>query len=158
MDQNSDIKSWSDGDNPENDPLAVLEVFNALEVGPVKLESRKLTMPYRLKYEGGEDSTDLVYSYEEDVFDPSDASLQNLASMVGAQVAINYGLFCKQIIFNGSYDEADRRFIQDAAENTAREIYVKKFLEPNPFLTGAAAELPVVKKQKYLRARLVFPR
>jgi len=157
MDQNSDMKSWVSGTDPEDDPLSILEVFDVLEIGPVKLESRKLTMPYRLKYEGGEDSTELVYSYEEDVFDPIDDSLQNLASMVGAQVAINYGLFCKEIIFNGSYDEADRRFIQDAAENTAREIYVKKFLEPNPFLTGAAAELPVIKKQKYLRARLVFP-
>jgi len=156
MDQNSEKKTGALSNSLNDDPLSVLEVFDILEVGPVRLEKRKLTMPYRLIYEGGEDSSDLVYSYEEDVFDSDDASLQNLASMVGAQVAINYGLFCRQIVFNGSYDETDRRFIQDAAENTAREIYVKKFLEHNPYLIGAAAELPVVKKQKYLRARLVF--
>jgi creatinine amidohydrolase/Fe(II)-dependent formamide hydrolase-like protein len=42
------------------------------------------------------------------------------------------------------------------AENTAREIYVKKFLEPNPFLVGDAARLPAVKRKTYLRARLRF--
>jgi creatinine amidohydrolase/Fe(II)-dependent formamide hydrolase-like protein/7-cyano-7-deazaguanine synthase in queuosine biosynthesis len=157
MDQNSDIKFSIDGSYPEDDPLSVLQVFDSLEIGPVRLESRKLTMPYRLKFEGGEDSVDLVYDYDEDVFDPADTSMQNLAGMVGAQAAMNYGLFCGRIIFNGGYDEADRRFIQDAAENTAREIYVKKFLEHNLFLTGGAAKLPAVKKPKYLRAKLVFP-
>ena len=43
------------------------------------------------------------------------------------------------------------------AENTAREIYVKKFLEPNPFILEEAAELLPVKREKYLRAELVFP-
>jgi creatinine amidohydrolase/Fe(II)-dependent formamide hydrolase-like protein len=43
------------------------------------------------------------------------------------------------------------------AANTAREIYVKKFLEPNPFLVGEAASLPVERRDSYLRAELVFP-
>ena len=41
-------------------------------------------------------------------------------------------------------------------DSTAREIYVKKFLEPNPFITGEAARLPVVKEKNYLRAKLHF--
>ncbi len=157
MNQNSDMKYGPDRIAPGDDPLSVLEVFDTLEIGPAKLESRKLAMPYRLIYQGKDESIELSYDYEEDVFDKSDESIQNLASMIGAQAAINYGLFCRQIVFNGSYDEADRRFIHDAAENTAREIYVKEFLGRNSLLTGPAAELPVVKKQKYLRARLVFP-
>ena len=78
-------------------------------------------------------------------------------SKTPAQVALNYGLFCRSIVFHGTFDELDRRFIQDMAENTAREIYVKKFLEPNPFLTDAITGLPAVKKQTYLRATLEFP-
>jgi hypothetical protein len=40
--------------------------------------------------------------------------------------------------------------------NTAREIYVKKFLEPNPFLLGDAAHLPAIRKSDYVAARLKF--
>ncbi|MEJ2220156.1 MAG: creatininase family protein [Desulfobacterales bacterium] len=113
--------------------------------------------PYRLFWNGRKDRTELIYSYEEKVFDPSEPESRNLADMIAAQVAFNYGLFCRSIVFHGTFDELDRRFIQDMAENTAREIYVKKFLEPNPFLTGAITRLPAVKLQKYLRARLEFP-
>jgi creatinine amidohydrolase/Fe(II)-dependent formamide hydrolase-like protein len=140
-----------------SDALSALQVFDRLEVGPVKLESRRLTAPYRLYREGREDRTELVYSYEETVFDPSEPESQNLADMIAVQVALNYGLFCRSIVFHGTFDKIDRRFIQDKAENTAREIYVKKFIEPNPFLTGAVRQLKTVKMQRYLRARFEFP-
>ena len=78
--------------------------------------------PYRLFWNGREDRTELIYSYEETVFDPSEPESQNLADMIAAQVALNYGLFCRSIVFHGTFDELDRRFIQDMAENTAREI------------------------------------
>ena len=152
MKRKSNSQSESSGD-----PLRVLEVFDSLEVGPVKLTNKKLSMPYKLHYKKQSDSTELIYSYEEDVFDPTDPAAINLANMIGAQVALNYGLFCKKIIFRGNYDNADKRFIQDMMENTAREIYVLKFLEPNPFLIGKAKNLPVVKRQKYCRSQIEFP-
>ena len=65
---------------------------------------------------------ELIYSFEEDVFDPSSATDRNLASMMLAQVALNYGLFCKEIVFDGLYDDTDRKFIRDMTENTSREI------------------------------------
>jgi creatinine amidohydrolase/Fe(II)-dependent formamide hydrolase-like protein len=140
-----------------HDPLSALQVFDRLEIGPVKYEPKRLMAPYRLFGDGKEDRTELIYSYEETVFDPSEPESRNLADMIAAQVALNYGLFCRSIVFHGTFDALDRRFIQDMAENTAREIYVKKFLEPNPFLTGAITKLPAVKKQKYLSATLEFP-
>jgi creatinine amidohydrolase/Fe(II)-dependent formamide hydrolase-like protein len=76
--------------------------------------------------------------------------------MMAAQVAINYGLFCRQIEFNGPYDDGDRRFLRTMVENTAREIYIKKFLEPNPFLTGRASGLKTDVRRRYCQARLVF--
>jgi creatinine amidohydrolase/Fe(II)-dependent formamide hydrolase-like protein len=145
-------------DNSSN-TLDSLVVFDRLEVGPVKVERKRLTAPYRLVYRGKEETFDLIYNYEEDVFDPSNPLSQNLANMIAAQVALNYGLFCRRMVFRGDFDGIDRRFIMDMAENTAREIYVKKFLEPNPFLVGEAARLKSapVKMSRYLNAQLEFP-
>jgi hypothetical protein len=143
--------------NSNDDPLSTLNVFDRLEVGPVKLERRRLVAPYRLFHGDQAEQTELIYTYEEDVFDPERPESRNLADMIAAQVALNYGLFCREIVFNGLFDKTDRQFLREMAENTAREIFVKKFLEPNPFLVGDAARLPAVKPKAYLRARLSFP-
>ncbi len=140
----------------QDNPLDILKVIDTLEVGPLRLEKRRFSAPYRVSRAGGGETLELVYRYEEDVFDPDEPASQNLAGMVAAQVAINYGLFCDRIIFRDRFDRLDRRFIEDMARNTAREIYVKKFLEPNPFLSGPAAQLPPVRRRNYLAARLVF--
>jgi hypothetical protein len=144
----------TENDSKQNDPLLV---WDRLEIGPVKVERKRLIAPYRVIKDGKEEKTDLIYTYEENVFDPRDENSQNLANMIGAQVALNYGLFCKQMVFHGLYDDADRRFLKDMAENTAREIYVKKFLQPNPFLIGDASKLPLEKRDCYLTAELEFP-
>lgn len=137
-------------------PLNVLQVIDRLEVGPVVLEKQRLTCPYKVTRAGTCYSFDFQYTYEEDVFDPSDPAFVNLAEVMAAQIALNYGLFCSEIVFHGRLTKADQQFLDAAAQNTAREIYVKKFLEPNPFLIGEAASLPVVSLQNYLLARLVF--
>ncbi len=143
--------------NTGEDPLAILEIFDRLVVGPVRLEAKRLIAPYRLVWDGREEVIDLIYSYEEKVFDPAEPESQNLASMIAVQIALNYGLFCRSLVFNGLFDHFDRKLIKEMAENTAREIYVKKFLETNPFLVGEAARLPVVKKPEYLRSKIEFP-
>lgn len=139
------------------DPLAPLRAFDRLEVGPVRLEARRLSAPYTVVRGGYRETTELLYRYEEDVFAPDAGRDRNLASLIAAQLALNYGLFADEIVLHGPLDEADRRFLGVMAENTAREIYVKKFLEPNPFLVGPAARLPVLRPERYLRARLRFP-
>ena len=137
--------------------LRSLAVIDRLDVGPVVVERDRLTMPYRVTRDGGEDSIDLVYKFGEDVFDPEEPASLNLAAMVGVQVALNYGLFCRKMVFHGNFDETDRRFILEFLENTCREIYVKKFMEPNPFLRGDAASLKFEKRDAYLRAKVEFP-
>ncbi len=141
----------------QRDPLAVLNVVDRLEVGPVRVEKRRISAPYRVVQAGATDATDFQYAFEEDVFDPADPVDRNLAAVMAAQVALNYGLFCKRIVLRDPLEQADRRFFEAMAENTAREIYVKKFLEPNPFLIGDAARLPPVKQATYCRASLEFP-
>ena len=138
------------------DPLAPLVVWDRLEVGPVRIEPRKLDACYRVVRGEQVDFIDLSYRWEEDVFDPEDSASQNLANLIAAQVALNYGLFCRKMVFHGTFDRVDRQFLREMARNTAREIYVKKFLEPNPFLRGEAASLPAVRRNHYLAARLVF--
>ena len=140
-----------------DDPLAGLVVLDRLEVGPARLERNGLTCPYRVVSGGGEASTELHYRYGRDVFEPGEPASENLAAWMSAQVALNYGLFCREIVFRGPLDEIDRAFLARMAENTAREIYVKKFLEPNPFLVGAASRLPAIERERYLAARLRFP-
>ena len=137
-------------------PLSILDVINRMEIGPVHVERRRLVAPYKLIQNKKSDSFDLIYHFEEDVFDPEEQAALNLASMIGAQVAFNYGLFSKEIIFHGPFDEVDRKLITEMMANTAREIYVKKFLEPNFFLRGEASRLPVVKRKTYLRAEIIF--
>src|SRR4051794_8016095 len=83
------------------DPVRVLEVIERLEVGPVRVEHNRLVAPYRVVQGGRGSSFDLIYRFEEAVFNPTEAASLNLASMMAAQVAINYGLFCKQIVFRG---------------------------------------------------------
>ena len=131
-------------------------VFDRLEIGPVQLEPGRLIVPYSVTQKGKRDSIDLIYRFEEEVFGPDDPSCRNLADMIGAQVALNYGIFSREMTFCGSFDDDDRRFIHEIAANTAREIYVKKFLEPNPFLVGPAAKLAVDRKPNYLHSKLVF--
>jgi creatinine amidohydrolase/Fe(II)-dependent formamide hydrolase-like protein/7-cyano-7-deazaguanine synthase in queuosine biosynthesis len=80
----------------------------------------------------------------------------NLASMIVAQLALNYGLFCREIIFDGLYDDADKRFIRDMMENTSREIYVNKFLMPNEYLIAPYNQLKAEKRLRYTAAQLVF--
>jgi creatinine amidohydrolase/Fe(II)-dependent formamide hydrolase-like protein len=136
--------------------LADLLVIDRLIVGPVRVEPHRLIAPYRVHSDVHESGNELVYRFDQQVFDPNDPGDQNLAAMMAAQVALNYGLFCRQIEFNGPYDDGDRRFLRTMAENTAREIYVKKFLEPNPFLTGGASSLKTDVRKRYCRARLIF--
>lgn len=136
--------------------LSAFKVIDELRVGPVRIEKRRLIATYAVKRRGTVHTTDLIYRYEEDVFDASDPADVNLANMIGAQVALNYGLFAERIVFKGAFDAADRRFLNEMAENTAREIYVKKLLEPNPFLIEDASDLAAVKHKRYLAAELVF--
>ena len=142
---------------PKQDrPLDLLRSFERLEVGPVRIEKRRLICPYKVIQDGQADVFEFQYSYDEDVFDPSEPGVQNLANLMGVQIALNYGLFCDEIALHGAFDKVDRQFLEAMAKNTAREIYVKKFLEPNPFLIGEAARLPVVRQDSYLRAQLAF--
>jgi creatinine amidohydrolase/Fe(II)-dependent formamide hydrolase-like protein len=136
--------------------LESLLVLDRLEVGPVEVTSRGLKARYATTLGDQTDETVLAYRYEEDVFDPADTQTLNLATLIAAQVALNYGLFCREIVFHGPLDEHDRTFLTEMAANTAREIYVNKILKPNPLLT-AAAKVPVERRESYLLSELVFP-
>ncbi len=147
----------SRGPGSGDDPLAPLVVLERLEVAPARLERRRLVVPYRVTTHEGTTEIDLTYTYGEDVFDPGEPADRNLAQVIGSQVALNYGLFCREMVLDGPLDSVDQAFLSGAARNTAREIYVNKFLAPNPFLRGEAARLPVIRRRDYLRARLSFP-
>lgn len=66
------------------DDLRVLRAIDRLEVGPV-----------------------VVCRYEQDVFVPGGPVDENLAALVVAQVALNYGLFCDEIVLHGPLTPID---------------------------------------------------
>ena len=89
----------------ENDnPLETLKVIDRIDVGPVLLERRRMVVPYRVIRDGVDDTTQLIYRYEEDVFNPTEPGSINLSNMIAAQVALNYGLFCDEIVFHCTPD------------------------------------------------------
>ncbi|HDP93951.1 MAG TPA: hypothetical protein ENN40_01160 [Candidatus Aminicenantes bacterium] len=138
--------------------LSTLICFDRLEVGPPRLRADRLEAEYRVfPFNGDSEATSLIFRFREPVFDASDSHDQNLAAMMAAQVAINYGLFCRSIVFRGNYDRSDTRFLRQMTENTAREILVKKFLQPNPFLTPPWNEVDVAPCKMFSQAELIFP-
>jgi creatinine amidohydrolase/Fe(II)-dependent formamide hydrolase-like protein len=141
---------------PKQDLMRVLNVISKMEIGPVRVERHRLLAPYKVFKKKESLSFELIYNYGENVFDPKEYESLNLASMIAAQVALNYGLFCKQIVFHGLFDRVDQLLIKDMMQNTAREIFVKKFLEPNPFIRGEAAQLHPEKKESYVQAEIIF--
>lgn len=133
-------------DTEEPNPLAPLLVIDRLEVGPVTCTADRVTATYQVTRGDEVESIELAYRYQEQVFDPSSPEDANLGSFIVAQVALNYGLFCREIVFRGSYTAADQEFLRRMMENTSREIYVNKILAENPFL-----DLDEVRSTPHLR-------
>lgn len=132
-------------------------VFDYLKVHEIVVEPKRMKATYTLGKTSGEAvSNTLIYAYTEKVFDPRNWEDRNLASTMAVQVALNYGLFCKQIIFDGTFDEKDQSFLRAVMENTSREIYIHKLLADNEFLRPAYSDLAPEKKQKYTAATLIF--
>lgn len=132
-------------------------VLKKLSVKNIKIEPKKVKADYCIKKRSGEtDSIELIYSYEKSYFNKKKANDVNLASMMLAQVALNYGLFFETIEFDGLYDKVDQRFIIDMMENTSREIITNKLLINNEFLKSPFDELKPEKRSKYTQAQVVF--
>ncbi len=151
-----DIVSLKTKPPDKENAIDILRVIKRLEIGPPRLERRRLIAPYRVIQGNRDETVELIYRYGEDVFVPDEDESLNLASIMSAQVALNYGLFCDEMVFHGLLDRFDRRFIEEMARNTAREIYVKKIVEPNPYLSGPVKDLPLIKQKDYLRAKIRF--
>ncbi|MBZ0268946.1 creatininase family protein, partial [bacterium] len=119
---------------PQHSGVRRLAVIDRLDVGPAVVEPKRIVVPYRVTTGGKTDTIDLIYRWEEDVLDPAVDDDRNLAALIGAQVALNYGLFCREIALHGPLDEHDRAFLEKMLENTSREILVHRILDENPFL------------------------
>jgi creatinine amidohydrolase/Fe(II)-dependent formamide hydrolase-like protein len=133
-----------------------LVCFERIRIGPVSLEPRKVKARYEIVLPGGEAVTkELIYSYPETVFENTPESV-NMASMMISQVAMNYGLFCNEMVFDGYFDDTDKRFIMDMIENTSREIYVNKILLPNEFLIPPYTSFPPERHKRYTAANIIF--
>jgi len=134
-----------------------LVVLKSLTIHNVRVLKNKVSATYSVEQmDGTVNQNEFTYSYDEDIFDPQSGIDQNLASMMMAQVAINFGLFCQKIVFDGLFDSTDRRFILTKIENTSREIFVNKFLFENVFLLDEVKNIDPEKRKKYTNAQVEF--
>jgi len=137
--------------------LESFKVLKKLSVRDIHIEGKKVKANYWVESISGEaTSFDLIYSYEHDYFNKNIPADINLASMMLAQAALNYGLFFDVIEFDGLYDKTDQRFIKEMMENTSREILTNKLLIKNEFLNPPFDSLQPEKKEKYTQAKIVF--
>jgi hypothetical protein len=133
------------------------KVLKKLLVSDVQIESKRVKATYSVEKSSGEIQTkELVYSYEKPIFEIHKPSDVNLASMMLAQVALNYGLFFEEIQFDGLYDKIDQQFLNKMMENTSREIYTNKLLVKNEFLKTAFDTLKPEVRDRYTQAEITF--
>lgn len=134
-----------------------LKVHKKLSVKLEQLRSKSVKASYTVWKSSGESTSyDLIYSYENPCFNINKPEDQNLASMMVAQVALNYGLFFECIEFEGLYDKTDRQFIEDMMENTSREILINKLLIRNEFLKPSYHKPELIKSKRYTQAKILF--
>ena len=132
-------------------------VLRKLSVKNIRVEPKRVKADYCVeRFSGQTDSYELVYSYEKPYFARNNAEDINLASMMLAQVALNYGLFCETIAFDGLYEKVDRNFLAAMMENTSREIFTNKLLIENEFIKPPYDTVVPEKKAIYTNAELIF--
>jgi creatinine amidohydrolase/Fe(II)-dependent formamide hydrolase-like protein len=132
-----------------------LLVLDKLIVTRPRIERRRATAQLiAVSRSGAASRGEMGFAYEEDVFQPGDPASENLAALAATQVALNYGLFAREIVLEGLLDATDIEFLTAAARNAAREIYVHKIAAANPFLDRRLTSQPVVPRRDYLRARI----
>jgi len=137
--------------------LASFIVAKKLSVKNIHIEPKRVKAEYCVEHFSGRTvSCELVYSYDTVYFNRNNAEDINLASIMLAQVALNYGLFFETIEFDGLFDKADRSFLSGMMENTSREIFTNKLLIENEFIKPPYNALTPEKKAEYTNSKLTF--
>jgi len=137
--------------------LESFKVLRKLSIKNIHIEPKKVKATYCIeKYASETTSFELIYSYNQSYFSIKNASDVNLASMMLAQVALNYGLFFDTIEFDGLFDKTDQQFLIDMMENTSREILTNKLLIKNEFLKPPFDTLEPKKRENYTQAKILF--
>lgn len=132
-------------------------VLKSLRVHQVEIKPKRVSAVYEVIHpDGSKASNVLFYTYNHSIFNKKNTKDLNLASMMLAQVAFNYGLFCEELIFEGHYDNADQDFIKCMVENTSREILTNKLLIDNPFLIEEYRGLKADKQERYIQAKIIL--
>lgn len=132
-------------------------VLKRLSVKNIHIEPKRVKAEYCVEHFSGQTASyELVYSYDTAYFNRKNAEDINLASMMLAQVALNYGLFFETVEFDGLFDKADRIFLSSMMENTSREIVTNKLLIKNEFIKPPYNAFTPEKKANYTNAALIF--
>lgn len=109
-----------------------LTCFDELLVTNLNIGNDRVTVDYVLKIdEATEAKYRLIHKYEENIITDK---TKYFASLMAVAPAINYGLFSRKIIFDVPLTEADRKFIIDMMDATARDIFVNRIVNKTGFI------------------------
>lgn len=136
--------------------MDVWKVVDRLEVELQDLQPRYLVAMFRMESQKNRKEITFMVEYTEDVFDPENKSHQNIASMIAIQPAFNYGLFAKDIVFHGLFDDLDRRMVRRQGEMVAKEVYFNRMVEPHLYLINAVKDQPLPQSKGLLKASLTL--
>ena len=114
-----------------------LKAWERLVVGPPRIEKDRLRVAYTIVKDGEEHTRDLTFKWAFPVLDP--ATDAHLGALIGAQVALNYALFCRELVIHGPLDPADREFLVAMAHALSGEtdpIPLSTPGNPDPYADG----------------------
>lgn len=132
-----------------------LKCFDKLTVTNLVVKRRRFSADYRVIRDGYEESYKLLHTYEEDL--PAEKTTE-FAALAVVVPAINYALFCDEIIFDVPLTELDIKFVEDMVQVNARDIFVNRVVRRTGFVKPeyTLREEDVKPSDAEPRARLAF--
>lgn len=132
-----------------------LKCFDKLVVTNLVVERRRFSVIYKVVRDGHEESYRLLHTYEEDL--PA-AETPEFAALAAAVPAINYALFCDEIVFDIPLTALDIKFIEDMVWVNARDIFVNRIVKRTGFVKPeyVPCEEEVKPSDAEPRAKLTF--
>lgn len=110
-----------------------LKFFRELRVGDPVLKPDASSSAYTFVARDGRETTlDLRWKFDRPLYADASPAMRNHARVHHAVPALNYGLFCDRIVFEGPLAAADLDYLRRMEDATAREQYLTRFALPEP--------------------------
>jgi len=112
-----------------------LKFFRELRVSDPVLRDDASASGYTFVARDGKETTlELRWKFDRPIYASASPAMRNHARVHHAVPALNYGLFCDRIVFEGPLAPADLAYLRRMMDATAREQYLTRFALAQPHL------------------------